>query len=587
MHLKKYCAPIFVLSIGLLSQLGFGSADAIAQIVQTNQGPEWTSDRRAEFYTQDQGSRIMPLAWMRALKQANGDGFLADGLSRYGYLPNPGSAMPDVPVGFTVAQSPGGASIGMTCSACHTRQIEVNGTAYRIDGGPAIVDFQSFLADLDVAVGAAVRDDESFDVFAVQVLGRGATDAQKAMLRREVEAWHLRFHTLVERSLPDPAWGPSRLDAVSMIFNRLTGLDIGEDPTRMIPDNIALADAPTRYPFLWNAARQDKTQWPGFADNGNDILGLARNLGEVYGVFADFHPIKQDGWFMNRDYLSVNSANFAGLGKLEDLIWKIGPPQWPWQLDGTLVEQGRQIFDRDTAQGGCVECHGIRTGAFRSPLHRTWATPIQDVGTDARECQILERRVDTGVMEGARIRGIVSPIEATDTAFNVLGASVIGAIIQHSLSFGSAGALTATATATQQPELPPELDYLRGAFQEPEAPVSAPLTSVMGVEPSGCRYEARVMQGIWAAAPYLHNGSVPTLAELLKPSEERVESFEIGPEYDIVAVGLAVDQTRFDYTLQTTGCDDIASGNSRCGHEYGTTLSESEKAALLEYLKSL
>ncbi|WP_349770486.1 hypothetical protein [Bradyrhizobium barranii] len=31
-------------------------------------------------------------------------------------------------------------------------------------------------------------------------------------------------------------------------------------------------------------------------------------------------------------------------------------------------------------------------------------------------------------------------------------------------------------------------------------------------------YEARVLQGIWAAAPYLHNGSVPTLAELLKPS---------------------------------------------------------------------
>ncbi|MGB8900889.1 MAG: hypothetical protein WCC90_17330, partial [Methylocella sp.] len=42
----------------------------------------------------------------------------------------------------------------------------------------------------------------------------------------------------------------------------------------------------TRYPFLWNAARQDKTQWPGFAKNGIDLLGLARNLGEVYGVFG-------------------------------------------------------------------------------------------------------------------------------------------------------------------------------------------------------------------------------------------------------------------------------------------------------------
>ena len=44
----------------------------------------------------------------------------------------------------------------MTCAACHTRQIEVDGVAYRIDGGPAIVDFQSFLADLDTAVGTVL-----------------------------------------------------------------------------------------------------------------------------------------------------------------------------------------------------------------------------------------------------------------------------------------------------------------------------------------------------------------------------------------------------------------------------------------------
>lgn len=40
-------------------------------------------------------------------------------------------------------------------------------------------------------------------------------------------------------------------------------------------------------------------------------------------------------------------------------------------------------------------------------------------------------------------------------------------------------------------------------------------------------YESRVLQGIWAAAPYLHNGSVPTLEELLKPAAERVESFPV------------------------------------------------------------
>jgi hypothetical protein len=100
-------------------------------------------------------------------------------------------------------------------------------------------------------------------------------------------------------------------------------------------------------------------------------------------------------------------------------------------------------------------------------------------------------------------------------------------------------------------------------------------------------YEARVLQGIWAAAPYLHNGSAPTLAELLKPPAERVTTFAIGPIYDRTNVGLAARQGRFSFLLHTTGCDDIDSGNSGCGHDFGTTLSDREKRALLEYLKSL
>ena len=115
-----------------------------------------------------------------------------------------------------------------------------------------------------------------------------------AALRRDVDAWYLPYHTIVTRSLPTSGLGSARLDAVSMIFNRLTGLDLGPPPSFIIADNIQKADAPVRYPFLWNAPLQDKTQWPLFADNGNDILGLARNLGEVLGVFGNFEP-KRDG----------------------------------------------------------------------------------------------------------------------------------------------------------------------------------------------------------------------------------------------------------------------------------------------------
>jgi hypothetical protein len=85
----------------------------------------------------------------------------------------------------------------------------------------------------------------------------------------------------------------------------------------------------------------------------------------------------------------------------------------------------------------------------------------------------------------------------------------------------------------------------------------------------------------------LHNGSVSTLAELLKPASERVQRFKVGPAYDLDNIGLAVEQTQFGYELTTTPCSDLNSGNSNCGHEYGTHLTAEDKKALLEYLKKL
>ncbi len=562
---------------------------ASAQTVFMHQGSDWTGQERSDFYVRDQGSRIMPIAWMRALEAPDGSGFLDDALARYGYLPMPGRADADVPVGFTVANLQGEPNIGMTCSACHTRQIEVGGTKYRIDGGPGVVDFQSFLADLDTATQKVANDGAAFDAFAEKVLGGDASSADKDTLEADFKIWTVRYHTLVERSLPNPAWGPARLDAISMIFNRLTGLDIGEETDDfMIPDNIAVADAPARYPFLWNAARQDFTQWPGFASNGTALLGLARNLGEVYGVFGVFHPQKQSGFLqLNRDYMTVNSANFDGLNKLEESIRKIGPPQWPWELDHALAEQGRAIYERDTADGGCTECHGIRSGKFR-PLapQSTWATPILDVGTDQRECQILTRTVKTGVMEGARIPVIAKDrLEEEAAAFSVLSMSVLGAILQEKLGSESGLQSVATGLEDSAEEIPEELHHLIDAFPEQDD-LDGMMMSATGGQPE-CAYESRVMEGIWAAAPYLHNGSVPTLEALLMPADQRPTSFKIGPSYDIEAVGLAVEQTMFDYTLQTTGCDNLSSGNSNCGHEFGTDLSADEKKALLEYLKAL
>jgi mono/diheme cytochrome c family protein len=317
-----------------------------------DQGPAWTPEARTKFYSQDQGSLVIPLRWITVLKQPNGTPFMADGLARYGYLPNEASKT-GLPVGFTAVSRRGQVVMGMTCAACHTRQIEVAGTAYRIDGGPALVDFQSFLSDLDAAVNTVLSDQGAFADFARAVVGAPPTPQQQATLNQEVGDWYARYHTLMAVALPKSSpWGVGRLDAIQMIFDRLTGLDLGPPPSYILKANIHPADAPVRYPFLWNAARQDRTQWLGFALNGNDLFALARNLGQVFGVFAEFHPKKKSLFLV--DYWATNSANLDGLRAAEDLMKKIGSPRWPWPVDAGLKSEGEAVFEH---QGGCGTCH--------------------------------------------------------------------------------------------------------------------------------------------------------------------------------------------------------------------------------------
>lgn len=529
-----------------------------------DQGVAWTADARQSFYWTDQGSRLIPLDWLRALPTPDGRSFLADGLARYGYLEPGGPA--GLPVGFTAGAWKGRVYAGMTCAACHTRQIRVDGVPLRIDGAPALADMQSFLHDIQAGGRRVLEDGTAFNAFAAKVLagrdGQGPRDA----LRAEVMAWFQPLDMFLTRALPAQPWGPGRLDAVGMIFDRLTGLDIGGGPDPTLPINIRPADAPARYPFLWNVTRQDKTDWAGFADNGTDVLGLARNLGEVFGVFAIFNP--QPFFFRQGiDYRTVNSADFHGLSELERLVKRIGPPRYPWPIDPVLAARGQEVWSRDPARGGCIACHGEQPGKHRLLAGPTWGTPLVDAGTDSRQYQVLGWTAQTGVMEGASIPFLRNArLGKQDTAFNVLSTAVIGSILEHvdPLATGRSGAARGGLEAV-----------LAGAFRSPAATKQA-----------GFRYEARVLKGIWAAAPYLHNGSVPTLADLLEEPEQRPASFRIGPEYDLQRLGLAITQPPGPL-LVTTGCEDRASGNSRCGHRYGTSLPAEDKRALLEFMRGL
>jgi mono/diheme cytochrome c family protein len=99
-------------------------------------------------------------------------------------------------------------------------------------------------------------------------------------------------------------------------------------------------------------------------------------------------------------------------------------------------------------------------------------------------------------------------------------------------------------------------------------------------------YVAAPLDGVWLNGPYLHNGSVPSLTDLLEPVEQRPTRFWRGYDvYDPVKVGFASDGPAAKKA--GTPIDISQPGNSNAGHTYGTALSSDEKRALLEYLKTL
>jgi hypothetical protein len=551
----------------------------------------WTAGNRETFYTTSQGSRMIPYPWFKALRRLDADApFAGDQLARYGYLANDKSAKnPEgLPVGFVIDGDTKTGFLGMTCAACHTSEIEYQKAGVtqrlRIDGAPATANFQLFLTDLEAAAKATIADNNRLAQFAQSVLGASPSPAKVATLKTDFGAWVKQFSAFMDASLPASSpWGPGRLDAFGMIFNRVAARDLGIDA------NFKVADAPVSYPFLWNASRQDKTQWNGGVPNGLFIHALSRNTGEVFGVFADFSPKKLTDTPRLIDY-GKNSVKFSGLQQLEEKIAVLQAPPWPFgELKQDLVDRGRVKFAEKC--GGCHE--------EKILPHGTWLTPVQAVGTDPRMFLNAERSSQSGMLAGA-----LSPnppgSRLADPALtsNILATAVVGALLNEAFSLPpklNSGVLQAIkkdlhdlAPDSQNKPLallllqPSTRDNLKTHIEQRLSQMFRP--PAPGGPPA---YEARVLHGIWATAPYLHNGSVPNLWELLLPANQRSTSFMVGNKmYDVKNVGYVTDSSPFKDGKLVVGAG-AEPGNSNAGHEFGADLSEDDRWALIEYLKQL
>ena len=522
-------------------------SDADESVVLLDQG--WSPELRSRFYTTTQGSRMLPYDWFLALERPTSRQKLraASNMRRMGFLVDDRTAdNPDrLPVGFAKDVHPTrGASVGLTCAACHTGQLEYNGTQVRIDGGQSMVDLEAFQDELLASLNATLADADKFSRFAADVLA-DPSEAASAGLRAELTAVRDWWAARITRSRGLSPHGPSRTDAFTIIGNEVACklLDI--------PANCNVAFAPTQFPFLWNTPDFDWVQYNSSVHNP-----LGRNVGEVTGVFAEL------GFAANGTLDST--ANIDNLYVLEETLKSLRAPSWPEHIlgpiDHELAAAGEEIF---VAQ--CASCHTEDPQPRTAPnrFGMTFAkvnfeTPLAVLGTDRSAALAFATR-----------RALPGPFAPTFAAAGLIGPD--GKVPLPALLNVATGSIIQKFFAANAFPTLKQLQYI--GFRESLSPSTAQLTT----------YKARPLNGIAFTPPYLHNGSVASIYELLLPAAQRMPAFEVGSKaYDPVVLGYSTARTAHSVAFDTTEV-----GNANSGHEFGTSLDHAARMALIEYLKTL
>ena len=634
--------------------------DSFSKTAYLAQG--WSESDSLWFYNTTQGSNLLPYGFFLVLEQADSQVLFRsnENINRYGYLPqNPTISNPDgLPVGMVRDEYRGKQFMGFTCAACHTTQINYGGVGIRVDGGPANSDMETFMVDLAKTMYATLDNPGKRSSFVANVLKQGSYDnANDVLTDLEKYAQRIKTYTIVnnprDTKRPLTHYGYARLDAFGRIYNRvlehimsaqqlrellaetlspeaLAEVMAGVEPVLSSNDRDHIieriqeyltdkqiielrnkiynpADAPVSYPFLWDIPQHDYVQWNGRVDNSG-IGPMARNAGQVIGVFGTLDWQEKDGitlssvlggqGFGDKHIDFQSSLNIRNLRRVEKQLRKLTSPLWPEhilpKIDKTRLANGAELFTRY-----CSSCHDRidRTSPDRRVVAKMIA--VSSIKTDSKMA-----------VNSAQFSGYSG----------ILRNQYVSVGVGNILLQRQAPVVALLTSATRNVVTTPDkdkwfiqrwaerlLDFAHTFFDNEVQPslkrgdytpdtTTNPFASIMA-------YKARPLNGIWATAPYLHNGSVPTLYDLLLPKrqaddpadgEYRSDEFMVGSRgFDPVKVGLksaGYDGFRFRTSIW---------GNYNSGHEYASgrtsqpdgtilpALTREQRMDLLEYLKSL
>ncbi len=530
---------------------GFYAPDSIHWI---DQG--WTDEERDYWHHLNAGQEFAPLSWLKALMVPDTDisildpnylrslGFLDKSVTKH----NPEG----LPIGFSIrpAEQDGRTMVGLTCASCHTGQLNYKGQAIRLDGGSAGFNIYQFFKDYNIALAKTLEDSVSWKQFAGRVLEIEPGD--EAKLRKEVEnlmeiaMWEQEaFSKLNIKSVEA---GHGRMDPFNRIGNQVFGLGLREQ------GNYRPEDAPVGSPYLWDIGRFD---WVHY--NASFSQPVARNILQVLGNGGRTFFLDNDGNVKTGPEKWASNFNIERLIEMEEGYASLRAPEWPEKVLGKankqIAEKGRALFMEN-----CASCHAPRPILGSDPKNPEWAVttvPVSVIGTDSSEAISFTR----GQFQVSKLLGKDTPL--TD------GATGLQLVTDEMAKY----AFDQLGWTTEQRE---------------KAYAGRPnIVRAQGI------YKARPLDGVWSTPPFLHNGSVPNIYELLSPPAERSVTFWLGTfEYDPVKLGYINQQNS-----KSTQFDTRLPGNANSGHAFtddaktpgkiGRLLSHDERMAIIEYLKIL
>ncbi|TFB42231.1 di-heme-cytochrome C peroxidase [Pseudomonas sp. F01002] len=561
---------------------------AWSPVQQVHYLEQWSAHDRETYYFTPQGTQVKGLRydWFKALELPFSQQRFAapEYLARFGFLiapsqrptpNNPGN----LPVGFARHQNPGSQDefLDITCAACHTGELRFNGQAVRIDGGSAqhvlpssvpTLRGGSFGQALVASLTSTYYNPWKFERFARNVLGQDY-DARHQQLRKDVKVSLDTFLKVAwndtHRGLYPTEEGPGRTDA----FGRIANASFGD---AISPANYRVANAPVDYPQLWDMWTFDWVQW-----NGSAQQPMARNIGEALGVGATLNFFDANGQPLKGDARYPSSVRLRDLHLIEQTLQRLKPPAWPEELlgaiDKTQAAKGRELFIEN-----CAGCHVPRSvqsdGRWVQHLKML---PVEFIGTDPGAANnIADHRFDLTALQWDPAELAQLDVQLQPTPVESLDLSKLSS---------AKGLAYVTAFVGNR------------AFREANIPAAERRDMDGFGLPIGVRelraYKARPLAGVWATAPFLHNGSVPSIYQLLSPQDERATTFYKGTfEYDPRHLGYRTEAFTNGFMFDTR-----ITGNHNSGHEFragkrgngviGRLLQPEERWALLEYLKVL